>query len=76
MNEIEYWQCVEHRTSECPVCSIVENSSVERPMSYVQWLWLRFYYSDVFPWVCVAIVLIATYMLAIHEMYNIVGGMR
>lgn len=72
----EWFECVEHRENDCSVCSIVDNGVDNARSNVFSGLVSAFWYSSWGIWVLVGLTLLAAYTLAIHELYNIVGGMN
>lgn len=72
----EYWQCVEHRENDCSVCSIVDNGGVYRPSGRLWGVLSVIKRNNVDLVVYLILMLLATYIAAIHFLYDIVGGIK
>lgn len=63
---------VVHSEDDCPVC---DDLGPSKPRTSPVGLLKRFWATSWAPWLLVAVVLLVAYFVAIHEIYNIVGGM-
>lgn len=68
----ESFESVKHTNIECPVCSVCDYAHLEPPRGVLA----RFWYSTWGIWSLVVLMLVLAYVLAIHEIYNIVGGLQ